>query len=188
MSTLTQTQIDQLIKDQIQTNPLAGLTSNPDIQAALANYVAEGQKLSNTLNASLTANYLVGFQNWSALVLAGKIPNTNPPQPPMGFIPAQASDGWTYVVRGVDPVCAQPPVPSIPQPPTNMVVAVGSFLTTSEKGEKFFSALPANANVPNGFTAQTTSADGVKGTFMWVSSPFGGWWEEVAPTLAAPAA
>ena len=173
---MTQAQIDQAIKDQIGTDPLAALPSNPDITQALANYAAEATSLSATLNQNLEQVYLTGFQNWSQQVLDGKIPNTDPPQPPLDYIAAQASDGWTYVIRGTDPVCAVPAIPQTPSLPAAGVVAIGSRIANTN----FWAALP-NDTAPNGYTTPqpTTTQDGTVGFFTKSMSPFGGWWEKV---------
>ena len=110
---MTQTEIDQAIKDQIGTNPEEPLPSNPDVAQAVANYAAEAARVAAVIN-NLQSNYLTGFQNWSQLVMAGKIPNTDPPRPPIGYLAATASDGWTYRIHGGDPVMAMPPIPQVP--------------------------------------------------------------------------
>jgi hypothetical protein len=174
---MTQAEIDQAIQNQIGVDPQAPLPSNPEIAQALANSATSAAAAAANLNSNLTQIYLTGFQNWAQQVLAGKIPNTNPPQPPDAYLAAQASDGWTYVIRGTDPVCAMPPIPSIPQPASGMVVAIGSRIANTN----FWAALPANANVPNGYTTPqpTTAADGTVGFFSFLACPFGGWWEKV---------
>ena len=95
---MTQTEIDQAMKDQIGTNPEEPLPNNPDITQALANYAAEAARVAAVLNSNLQSNYVTGFQNWSQLMVAGKIPNTDPARPPIGYMAASASDGWTYVI------------------------------------------------------------------------------------------
>ena len=173
---MTQAEIDQAIKDQIGTDPLAALPSNPNIAQALANYTAEANTLAASLNASLQQNYLTGFQNWAQQVLAGKISNTNPPQPPPAYTAAQASDGWTYVIRGTDPVCAVPPIPSIPVASPPGTVAIGSRISNTN----YWTALPADT-APNGYTTSqpTTAQDGTVGFFTKISWPFGGWWQKI---------
>ena len=173
---MTQADIDQAIRDQIGTEPTDALPSNPDIAQAIANYATEAAKVAAVLNNNLQSNYLTGFQNWSNLVLAGKIPNTNPPQPPISYIAAKASDGWTYVIRGTDPVMSVPPIPQLPTTGPAGVVAIGSRIANTN----FWAALPhdtapANFTTPNPSTTQ----DGVVGFFTKVASPFGGWWEKV---------
>jgi hypothetical protein len=176
---MTQAEIDQAIKDQIGTDPVAALPSNPDIAQALANYAAEATSLAADLNQNLTQTYLAGFENWSQQVLAGKTPNTNPPQPPVQYIAAQASDGWTYVIK--DPsgtlVCAVPPIPQVPQPAPGMVVGIGAQIANTN----YWAATPANANVPNGYTTPNpvTAGDGTVGFFTFVATIGGGWWEKV---------
>ena len=173
---MTQAEIDQAIRDQIGTDPLAPLPSNPDIAQALANYAASAAMQAAALNQNLEQVYLIGFQNWSQQVLAGKIPNTNPPQPPAAYLAAQASDGWTYVIRGTDPVCAMPPIPSIPVIPPAGNVAIGPRIATTN----YWAALPTDT-APNGYTTPrpTTAQDGTVGFFTRVVSLFGGWWEKV---------
>jgi hypothetical protein len=174
---MTQAEIDQAIQNQIGVDPTAALPSNPDIAQALANSAASAASAASTLNANLTQIYLTGFQNWANQVLAGKIPNTDPPAPPNGYLAVQASDGWSYVILGTTPVSAMPPIPSVPQPASGMLVAIGSQIATTN----YWAALPANANVPNGYTtpAPTTAADGAVGFFTFVATIGGGWWEKV---------
>jgi hypothetical protein len=174
---MTQAEIDQAILDQIGIDPQAALPSNPDIAQALANCAASAATAAATLNSNLIQIYLTAFQNWAQQVLAGKIPNTNPPQPPLDYVAVQASDEWSYVIRGTDPVCAMPPIPSVPQAPSGMVVGIGSRIANTN----YWAALPTNANVPNGYTTPTpvTAADGTVGFFTYVATIGGGWWEKV---------
>jgi len=99
-----------------QIGPDTGTTPNPMLQQAQANYVAEAASVAATLNQNLADNYHVGFQNWAGQVLAGKIPNTDPPQPPPAYLAVKASNGWSYVIRGGEPVCAVPAIPQLPPP------------------------------------------------------------------------
>jgi hypothetical protein len=179
--TTSQSTIDAQIAQQIGTNPLAALPSNPNITQALQNYVNAASNLSGVLNSNLLSIYETAFSNWANQVLAGKIPNTNPPQPPDGYEAAAASDGWTYVILGTTPVCTVPPpgyqMPSVPQPTTTMVIGIGSEIANTN----YWAATPANANVPNGYTTPnpTTAADGTVGFFTFVATIGGGWWEKV---------
>src|SRR5271169_6051003 len=68
------------------------------------------------LNTSLQTQYLQGFNNWAQAVILGTIPNTNPPQPPTGYVALMGDDLWAYIAKSASPVCAMPPVPAIPQP------------------------------------------------------------------------
>jgi hypothetical protein len=173
---LTQTQIDQAIRDQLGINPFADLPSNPVISQALENTAANAIQIAASLNRNLVADYLTAFGNWSALVLAGKILNTDPPKPPAVYLAVAATDGWSYVIRGTDPVCQMPSIPSLPQPSATMVVAIGTHIK-----DNFWTALRANNAVPNGFITPepVTTADKVTAKFMWVESPWGGWWEKL---------
>lgn len=66
------------------------------------------------LNNNLQTQYLQGFNNWAQAVIRGAIPNTNPPQPPAGYVALMGDDGWAYFGKTTDPVCAIPPVPAAP--------------------------------------------------------------------------
>jgi hypothetical protein len=68
------------------------------------------------LNNNLQTQYLQGFNNWSQAVIQGTIPNTNPPQPPTGYVALMGDDGWAYINKATVPVCAEPPIPAVPQP------------------------------------------------------------------------
>src|SRR5215469_9850402 len=63
--------------------------------------------------------------------MARKIPNTDPPQPPVGSIAAKASDGWAYVIHGGDPVIPMPPIPQVPRAGPAGVVAIGSRIAST---------------------------------------------------------
>jgi len=119
---MNQQDIDALIKAQVGTD--TGATSDPNLAQAQANDKAAAEQNRDRLNQSLIANYSQGFSNWSAQVLNGKIDNTNPPQPPAAWLALTASDGWTYLVRGTDPVCPVPPIPSVPKPAPPVSVPV----------------------------------------------------------------
>jgi len=46
-------------------------------------------------NALLKSNYLTAFDNWSQSVLAGRVDNSNPPQPPKGYVVGYFNDPTT---------------------------------------------------------------------------------------------
>ena len=146
---MTQAEIDQAIKNQLGPTALEPLPSNPDVDQALANYTAEAAQVAATLNQNLVANYMTAFQNWAAQVMAAKIPNTNPPQPSAEYLAVKASNGWSYVIRGTDPVCAVPAIPQaavapppLPEPTDIRSVPLGDtmpvgFILTAPDGAKW---------------------------------------------------
>lgn len=173
---MTQAQIDQAIKD-IGGDPTTPLPVNPDTVAFVANSASSSASAAAAQNGARKSIYLSAFQDWANQVLAGKIPNTNPPHPPLAMMAAAGSNGLTYVIQGDQPVCAMPAVPDIPHPPDGMVVAIGSRIALTT----FWAALPANANIPQGYTTPqpVTAHDGAVGFFTWVPGVIGGWWEKV---------
>ncbi len=156
---MTQAEIDQAIRDQIGTDPLAPLPSNPDIAAALANSESQAARVASSLNDNLTGIYLVGFQNWASQVIGGKIPNTNPPQPPDGYLAVKATDGWSYTIRGTAPVCAVPPIPQLPQPPA------------PPQDSSNVRSVPLGDTLPVGFVI--TAPDGSRWQKQTSPTPFG---------------
>src|SRR5215469_4603193 len=99
-TSMTQAEIDNAIQDQLGIDPFAPLPSNTMIAEALASSATESVNVAVSLNQNLQQIYLTGFQNWSQQVLAGRVPNTNPPQPPVGYLAVRATDGWSFVIRG----------------------------------------------------------------------------------------
>ena len=101
-----------------QTPP--GSTIQDWTQTAMDATKAAALQEVTLLNNNLQTQYLQGFNNWAQAVILGKIPNTNPPQPPTGYGCTVGDDGWATIVKTSDPVCAMPPVPAAPpvwQPP-----------------------------------------------------------------------
>ena len=104
------------------------------LEAAQANTLAAVQIQVANLNASRKADYLTKFDNWAQSVLAGRSDNSNQPQPPKEFVVGYFNDPttgggdstpgqyanqvvkWAYPALGTEPVCAMPPIPSIPAP------------------------------------------------------------------------
>src|SRR5215468_10056131 len=95
--------------------------SRTTLEAAQANTLAAVQIQVSNLNDQLKSNYLTAFGNWAQSVLAGRGDNTNPPQPPKGFVVAYFNDPttgpgsngpyagrviqWAYPATGNDAVC-----------------------------------------------------------------------------------
>ena len=108
------------------------------LDQAQANTLAAAQRQVNDWNAVLKSNYLVAFDNWSLSVLAGRVDNSNPPQPPDGYVLGYFTDPttgpgsvgaygsmpiqWAYPAQGTVPVCPLPPVPPAIKPYTPPVI------------------------------------------------------------------
>jgi hypothetical protein len=173
---VTQQQIDQAIQDQIQTSPTELPPSNPEIDLALSNYAAEAARMAAALNESLIANFNVGFANWADQVKQGKIPNTSPPKPPAGYIAAKATNGWTYVIRGTDPVCSMPDIPPMPAGP----IPSGTMVIGKQIGMTQYWSAPGDT-MPIGYQTPVPvkAQDGAMGFFERTGDPFGGWWLKI---------
>jgi hypothetical protein len=101
--------------------------STPDfsmttLEAAMANALAAAKVQVDQLNEQLKDNYLTAFNNWSISVTAGRIDNSNPPQPPNAYVVGYATDPtnsqaqWAYPAVGTTPVCSMPPIPPASKP------------------------------------------------------------------------
>jgi hypothetical protein len=119
------------------------------LAAAQANVLASSTKQVQLLNDNLKTIYLGKFNDWTISVLAGRIDNTNPPQPPKAYTLETTPDGFSFPAPGNDPVCAMPPVPpdyskpqvqAVPEPenvrnvPAGDTMPVGYILTAPDGG------------------------------------------------------
>ena len=82
------------------------------LQAAQANTLASSSAMVTHLNSELKKRYLSRFNDWTINVLAGKIDNSKPPQPPNGYELITDDGGFSWPERGETPVCEMPPVPA----------------------------------------------------------------------------
>src|SRR5262245_34939925 len=89
------------------------------LEAAIANTLASSTVMVEHLNSELKKRYVSAFESWKTTVLAGKSPNTNPPQPPVGYVLSTGKHGFTFPALGTEPVTATrtdiPPDYSKPQ-------------------------------------------------------------------------
>src|SRR5258708_11964058 len=118
------------------STPYFSLTS---LDAAQANTLVAVQHQVANLNDGLKSNYLTAFGNWAQSVSAGRnndLKNPSPPDPPKAFVVGYFDDPttgpgsigpyagkavqWAYPSQTGDPVCAMPPIPSVPKPPAPM--------------------------------------------------------------------
>jgi hypothetical protein len=92
------------------------------LEAAMANTLAAVSIQVDQFNQQLKSSYLTTFNNWSINVQAGRIDNTNPPQPPNAYVIGYFTDStnpnarWAYPMVGDAPVCDVPPVPPVVKP------------------------------------------------------------------------
>ena len=131
------------------------------LEIALANVAAAAASEVNLLNDNLKTNYLTGFNNWASAVLAGKIPNSDPPAPPAGYAYTKDADGWAYVIRGTDPVCAMPAIPDQPKTWTPPPMPEPDNVRN----------VPAGDNLPVGYVL--TASDGTRWQKQGTPTPFG---------------
>ena len=139
------------------------------LATAMNNVLAGAQQQVTGLNANLAQNYMqVDWQNFLLRFAAGQ-PAT-PPIPPNGYIVGEFVDPtnpvavWAYPVQGNVPVCAQPPLPTAPEPaPVNTAVAA------SRIGDK--QNVPVGDTMPVGFKA--TAPDGSVWEKFSSATPFG---------------
>ena len=134
------------------------------------------------INANLKSIYMTGFTNWTISVIAGRIPNTNPPQPPVQYVvgpPDAEGYQWPIVDPTGTPVCAMPPLPpdqtnSTPKVPNT--IEVGSNI-----GGKWFS-VGADDTFPAGMTTPPIpDASGALHTYEKYAAPVGaGWYLQVS--------
>lgn len=86
--------------------------SETTLAAAQAHVRASSEAQVALLNEDLKNRYLSAFHDWTINVLAGKIDNSNPPQPPNGYMITVNGEGFAFPERGTDPVCEMPPIPA----------------------------------------------------------------------------
>jgi hypothetical protein len=167
--------------ERMSTTPVVLDADATSLGAAQANQLASSTIMVSQLNSNLKFIYLTAFNNWKISVDAGRIPNTDPPQPPCGYeVSAPDANGFQWPVVGKTPVCDVPPIPVdhftvVPLVPNT--IDVGKNI-----GGKWFSVgakdtfQAGNTTPPN-----TVSEDGVTGSFEKYGAPVGaGWYLQVA--------
>jgi hypothetical protein len=92
------------------------------LEAAMANTTGAVTIQVDQFNLQLKDSYMTSFNNWSISVLAGRMDNSNPPQPPNGYVvgyftdPTNSKALWAYPAQGTTAVCAMPPLPPASKP------------------------------------------------------------------------
>jgi hypothetical protein len=139
------------------------------------------KNLADLNNANLLVIFMNAWNGWAQSVTSGKIPATNPPQPPVAWVVTTDANGFPQCVPGTTPVCAQPPLPVVPPPapatPPPNTIDIGDIIQSGP----FFAVGPMDSwPVGKPTPPNAKSADGVVGTFLRLGSPLGpGWYEKV---------
>lgn len=141
--------------------------SQTTLEAAMANTLAAVKIQVDQFNEQAKGNYLTAFDNWSISVVAGRIDNTNPPQPPNGFVVGLFTDPtnnralWAYPAAGTAPVMPMPPIPPASKPYTPPVLPEPDFIRN----------VPVGDTMPVGFIL--TAANGARWQKQSSHTPFG---------------
>lgn len=155
--------------------PQAPFSAGTGLADAQQNQAASSAIMVANLNSNLKVIYLTAFNNWALSVLAARIPNTNPPQPPTGYVvSAPDAEGFQWPVMGTAPVCDMPPVPA--DTFTAPVTVPNTISVGSSIGGAWFSVGAGDTFKPGMTTPPVTSADGVTGTFEKFAAPVGAGW------------
>jgi hypothetical protein len=162
--------------------PTALSADATSLAAAQANQLASSTAMVAQLNSNLTVIYNTAFNSWCTNVNAGRIPNTNPPQPPVQYVvsgPDKQGFQWPVLDPSGTPVCAMPPVPPdgftvVPKVPNT--IDVGPNI-----GGKWFS-VAADDTFPAGMTTPPIAdASGALHTYEKYAAPVGaGWYLQVS--------
>ena len=163
-------------------NPSADLTT---LEAAQANMLASTKAQCALLNDNLKFIYMGAFNSWKANVDAGRIDNTNPPQPPKSYIPVEApldaeglgQSGWFFPEQQGPPVCDLPALPEsqlTPKPALDGSVTV----VGPQAGCSSFYSCPAQDTNKPGTVKQIPFPDGTVHKLVLLGTPFGRIWED----------
>ena len=145
----------------MNTNPVTPEVWATTLEAAKANTLASSTAMAAHLNEDLKYRYLLTFDGWKTSVLAGKIDNTNPPQPPYGYEVVTARDGFAYPELGKKAVCEMPEIPQDYSKPQVLVLPEPDHVRNVPKGDM----------MPVGFVL--TAADGGRWQKQSSVTPFG---------------
>jgi len=157
---------------------------------AQLNQLESSKIMVAALNGNLKTLYLTAFNNWAASVNAGRIPNTNPPQPPPAYIVSQPdANGFQWPIVGKQAVCDVPPIPAdhfTPAPSLPKTVpGIGHWSSGNWYSCLHNNTWDATMGNPPGQTMPITidpslggpAADGQPHIFQFYPAPVGeGWW------------
>ena len=167
-------------------DPVTGIDPWPTTQNAINNAAIQARSLVANSNANALTVYMNAFNGWAQSVVAGKIDNTNPPQPPMAWvIVTDPTTGLANAVVGTTPVCPLPPIPpshvqTQPTPPPNNI-DIGPNIPVSGLPSAYFQVGPTDTwPIGKDTPPNARSSDGATGTFLRLGSAVGaGWYEKV---------
>jgi hypothetical protein len=137
------------------------------LEAAMANTTAAVTQQVAQFNAQRKSTYMTAFNSWAVNVAAGRIDNSNPPQPPNAMVvgtftdPTNSKALWAYPAEGTEPVCAMPPLPPAVKPYVPPVLPEPENIRN----------VPAGDTMPVGYTV--TTEDGAKWQKQSSHTPFG---------------
>jgi hypothetical protein len=132
------------------------------LAAAQANTLASSKVQVEHLNDNLKTLYLSKFNDWKIDVEAGKIPNTNPPQPPMKYVLA-TTNGFSFPAESAnEPICEIPAIPEDRSKAQAQPVYLGNDRVQN---------VPAGDHFPVGF--ELTAPDGGRWQKQASPTPFG---------------
>lgn len=165
---------------------VTGIDPWPTLANAQNNSAIGARINAGALNAGVLAIYMGRFNSWAQQVVAGKIDNVNPPQPPPEWVVGMDSfSGYSHVEIGTEAICPMPPVPAshvqlAPVPPPHNL-DIGPNIAVSYQPSAYFSVGPMDS-WPIGKTTppNARSSDGFTGTFLRLGAAVGaGWYEKV---------
>ena len=162
-----------------------GYDAWPTLQNALNNSALAARNQASLYNATVLAVYMNKFNGWAQSVVAGKIDNTNPPQPPPAWITEVMESGYSCAAIGTAPICPMPPIPAshvqvLPVPPPNNI-DIGTCILIGTTPSAYYrvgpmDSWPIGKETPPG----AQSADGAVGVFLRLGAAVGtGWYEKV---------
>ena len=176
----------------MSTNPVTIDADATSLAAAQANIKASAIAQCTLLNGNLKSIYLTAFNNWKISVDAGRIDNTNPPQPPKSYVPVEApldaeglgGSGWFFAEQVGPAVCDVPPIPEdrlTPKPtPPPMNIDMGH---SADNGGGHWFTVGDNDSYPVGKQTPPMEGppDGQVHVYLRVGTAVGkGWYERVA--------
>jgi len=177
--------------DPVISSPLpAPFSTGTTLADAQLNQLESSKIMVAALNGNLKTLYLTAFNNWAASVNAGRIPNTNPPQPPPAYIVSQPdANGFQWPIVGKQAVCDVPPIPAdhfTPAPSLPKTVpGIGHWSSGNWYSCLHNNTWDATMGNPPGQTMPITidpslggpAADGQPHIFQFYPAPVGeGWW------------
>jgi hypothetical protein len=164
----------------MSTTPITLDADATSLAAAQANQLASSTVMVAQLNNNLKSIYLTAFNNWTISVDAGRIPNTNPPNPPTAYVVSKPdANGFQWPVPGTDPVCDMPPIPEdhftvVPKVPNTIHVGhtIGGEWFSVGDGDTFPSGMK---------TPPIPDSTGVLHTYEKYGAPVGpGWYLQLS--------